>query len=191
LHFLSQIVKPLRENKIREVYKHLSCINDGTLFFYSSTPIQGETTIPTVFFRRLVMTPEQIKLVQDSFEVVKLNAQQAAQLFYNRLFDLNPNLRSLFSGNMVEQGRKLMSVLATAIASLNNLEKIVPVVQELGKRHHHYGVTHQDYDTVGQALIWTLEQGLAEKFDAVTKAAWLEVYGLLSTVMKEAAAKAA
>ena len=137
------------------------------------------------------MTPEQIKLVQSSFDIVKTNAEQAAQLFYNRLFDLNPNLRSMFNGSMVEQGRKLMSVLATAVASLNNLEKIVPVVQDLGKRHHHYGVTHQDYDTVGQALIWTLEQGLGDKFDSATKAAWLEVYGILSGVMKEAASKAA
>lgn len=137
------------------------------------------------------MTPEQIKLVQDSFELVKSNADQAAQLFYNRLFDLNPNLRSLFNDSILDQGRKLMSVLATAVGSLSNLEKIVPVVEDLGKRHHHYGVTHQDYDTVGQALIWTLEQGLGDAFDQATKAAWLEVYGLLSSVMKEAAAKAA
>jgi len=137
------------------------------------------------------MTPEQIKLVQNSFAIVKQNSEQAAQLFYNRLFDLNPNLRSMFSGNMAEQGRKLMSVLATAVASLNNVDKIIPVVQDLGKRHHRYGVTHQDYETVGKALIWTLEQGLADKFDSATKAAWLEVYGVLSSVMKDAAAKAA
>ena len=137
------------------------------------------------------MTPEQIKLVQDSFEIVKTNAEQAAQLFYNRLFDLNPNLRSMFNESIQEQGRKLMSVLASAVGSLNNLDKVVPVVQDLGLRHHHYGVTHQDYDTVGQALIWTLEQGLGDKFTEATKAAWLEVYGVLSSVMKEAAAKAA
>jgi len=137
------------------------------------------------------MTPEQIKLVQDSFELVKANADQAARLFYNRLFDLNPNLRSLFHEPILDQGRKLMGVLATAIGSLSNLDKIIPVMEDLGKRHHHYGVTHQDYDTVGQSLIWTLEQGLGEKFDQATKAAWLEVYGLLSSVMKDAAAKAA
>jgi len=137
------------------------------------------------------MTPEQIKLVQSSFETVKSNADQAAQLFYNRLFDLNPNLRSMFNGSIAEQGKKLMSVLATAVASLNNLDRIVPVVQDLGKRHHGYGVTHQDYDTVGQALIWTLQQGLGDQFDDATKSAWLEVYGLLSGVMKDAAAKAA
>lgn len=137
------------------------------------------------------MTPEQIKLVQESFELVKPNADQAAQLFYNRLFDLNPNLRSMFGADMAEQGRKLMSVLATAVASLTNLDRIVPVVQDLGKRHHSYGVTEQDYETVGSALIWTLEQGLADKFDDVTRSAWVEVYGVLSSVMKEAAAKAA
>lgn len=137
------------------------------------------------------MTPEQIKLVQNSFEIVKSNAEQAAQLFYNRLFDLNPQLRSLFNESIADQGRKLIGVLASAVGSLNNLDKIVPVVQDLGKRHVHYGVTHQDYDTVGQALIWTLEQGLGKDFDETTKAAWLEVYGVLSSLMKDAASKAA
>ena len=137
------------------------------------------------------MTPEQISLVQSSFDLVKPNADQAALLFYNRLFDLNPHLRSMFSGDMQDQGRKLMSVLATAVASLNDLDNLIPVVEELGRRHNTYGVTPSDYVTVGQALIWTLEQGLQDKFTEQCKAAWLETYTVLSNVMKDAAAKAA
>ncbi len=134
------------------------------------------------------MTPIQIDLVQSSFAQVAPIADQAAALFYGRLFELDPDLKQLFHGDMTEQGRKLMQMLAVAVNSLNNLDAIVPAVQALGERHVGYGVQPSDYDTVGSALIWTLGQGLGDAFTPEVEAAWVEVYGLLSSVMLEAAA---
>ncbi len=137
------------------------------------------------------MTPHQKKLVQESFKLVAPIAATAAKLFYQKLFELNPRLRPLFKGDMEEQGKKLMQMLATAVNGLDRLEDIVPAVQDLGVRHAGYGVKDKDYDTVGEALLWTLQQGLNDKFTPEVKAAWIEVYGVLSSTMKNAAAVAA
>lgn len=132
------------------------------------------------------MTPETVALVQGSFRQVAPIAEQAATLFYGRLFELDPSLKPLFKGDMTEQGKKLMKVLGVAVASLEDLPGLVPVVQDLGRRHVAYGVLPEHYATVGSALLWTLEQGLGAGFTPEVKAAWSEVYGLLATVMKEA-----
>ncbi len=95
------------------------------------------------------MTPEQINLVQTTFKTVASISEQAAELFYGRLFELDPSLKRLFKGDMKEQGRKLMAVLGVAVSSLNNLEKILPTVQKLGASHRDYGVEDKDYQTVG------------------------------------------
>ena len=137
------------------------------------------------------MTPEQISLVQSSMEKVLPIADDAAGLFYGKLFELDPEVQSLFKGNMEEQGRKLMAMIRTAVAGLSDLESIVPAVQDLGVRHIGYGVKDADYDTVGEALIWTLGQGLGEDFTDEVKTAWLEAYTLLATTMKDAASKVA
>ncbi len=134
------------------------------------------------------MTPIQIDLVQSSFAQVAPIADQAAALFYGRLFELDPDLKQLFHGDMDEQGKKLMQMIAVAVNSLNNLDAIVPAVQALGERHVGYGFQPADYDTVGSALIWTLGQGLGDAFTPEVEAAWVEVYGTLSSVMLEAAA---
>jgi hemoglobin-like flavoprotein len=97
----------------------------------------------------------------------------------------------MFKGDMKEQGRKLMSILNTAVNALNNVEAIVPALQTMGKRHVDYGVKDKDYDTVGEALIWTLGAGLKDDFTEDTKAAWIAVYGLVAGTMKEAAAELA
>lgn len=133
------------------------------------------------------MTPESIALVESSFEKVKPIAAQAAALFYGKLFELDPSLKPLFKGDMVEQGRKLMTTLAFAVGGLRTPEKILGAVQDLGKRHVGYGVKDEHYDTVGTALLWTLEQGLGPAFTPETKAAWTETYTLLAEVMKDAA----
>ena len=135
------------------------------------------------------MTPEQKVLVQNSFEQVLPIAEVAAELFYGRLFELDPSLRPLFRGDMKEQGRALMSMIKVAVAGLDKLEKIVPAVQSLGRCHATYGVTDAHYDTVAAALLWTLEQGLGEAFTQEVKGAWVEVYTILATTMKEAAAE--
>jgi len=135
------------------------------------------------------MTPDQIQLVQSTFKTVAGISEQAAELFYGRLFELDPALKSLFKGDMKDQGKKLMATIGVAVSSLTNLEKIVPTVQKLGASHIGYGVKDKDYDTVGEALLWTLEQGLGPAFTPDAKQAWTETYVTLATVMKEAANK--
>ena len=134
---------------------------------------------------------EQKNLVQSTFAAVVPIADTAARLFYVKLFELDPELKSLFKGDMDEQGRRLMTIIGTAVNSLDVLDEIVPVVEDLGKRHVNYGVKDKDYNTVGAALLWTLEQGLDNKFTPDVEEAWTVVYSLLADTMKTAAAKAA
>ncbi|MDP2399230.1 MAG: globin family protein [Burkholderiales bacterium] len=136
------------------------------------------------------MKQHQISLVQDSFSKVAPIAEAAAEMFYKRLFELDPKLRSLFRGDMKEQGKKLMTMLAAAVRGLDNVEKLVPVLQGLGVRHAGYGVQPKDYDKVGAAFLWTLEQGLGETFTAEVRGAWAEVYGVIAKTMITAAASA-
>ena len=109
-----------------------------------------------------------------------------AELFYQRLFELDPSLKPLFKGDMKEQGKKLMATLNLAVASLTKLEEIQPAVQALGRRHVEYGVPDESYQTVGQALLDTLAKGLGEAFTDDVKEAWTQTYVTLSTVMIEA-----
>lgn len=133
------------------------------------------------------MTPQQIELVRESWRLVLPISDTAATLFYQRLFELDPNLKPMFLHDMREQGRKLMSTIDVAVKSLNNLSSIVPAVQELGRRHAGYGVKEKDYQTVAEALIWTLQRGLGNSFTDATKQAWIETYSLLSKTMIDAA----
>ncbi len=130
------------------------------------------------------MTPQQIDLVQQTFADVKPIAATAAELFYNRLFTLDPALRPMFKGNMGQQGQMLMSMIGSAVGGLRNLEKLAPVVRQLGARHVRYGVRTEHYATVGSALLWTLEQGLGPKFSPEVREAWTAAYSLLSDVMQ-------
>lgn len=132
------------------------------------------------------MTNDQIKLVQDSFRQVAPIAETAAQLFYARLFELDPDLELLFKGNLSEQGRKLMQMLGLAVNSLDRMEQLLPAVRSLGTRHVVYGVRDKDYDTVGQALLWTLQKGLGEAFTPEVEAAWVNVYTTLASEMQSA-----
>lgn len=134
------------------------------------------------------MTPEQIKMVQDSFQKVVPIAGTAADLFYDRLFAIAPEVRPLFPDNLAEQKKKLIAMLATAVTNLHQVEKIVPAVQDLGKRHVAYGVSDKHYEPVGAALLWTLEQGLGADFTPPVKTAWTEAYTTLAGVMQAAAA---
>ena len=136
------------------------------------------------------LTAEQIELVQSSWKKVVPIQEAAAELFYGRLFELAPEVKPLFKDDMKSQGRKLMTMLNTAVRSLNNLGDVVPAIQESGRRHIAYGVKDEHYSAVGEALIWTLGKGLGEEFTDNTKQAWVEVYTLLSTTMMDAAAEA-
>lgn len=136
------------------------------------------------------MEAKTIELVQGTFKEVVPIADKAAEIFYDKLFDLDPNLKPLFKGDMKEQGKKLMTMIGTAVNGLNNLEAIVPAVQNLGRNHVGYGVKDSHYDTVGTALIYTLETGLGKLFTPDVKNAWVEVYTVLATTMKDAANQA-
>lgn len=133
------------------------------------------------------MTPEQKDLVQNTFAKVEPIAPMAAGLFYARLFELDPDLQSLFTGDMDEQGKKLMTMLGTAVRSLDKLDQLVPVVQRLAVRHIDYGVKEAHYATVGAALLDTLEKGLGEDFTPEVKGAWAAVYAVLADTMIGAA----
>jgi len=132
------------------------------------------------------MTPQQIDLVQKSFQKVVPIAATAADLFYDRLFEIAPQTRSLFPSDMAEQKKKLMAMLGTAVTNLHKLDTILPAAKELGKRHKTYGVTADQYAPVGAALLWTLEKGLGPDFTPETKVAWTEAYTALAGVMTTA-----
>jgi len=134
------------------------------------------------------VSQEQKALVQETFAMVEPIADQAAELFYGRLFEVAPNFRQRFPDNMAGQQRKLMATLKIAVAGLDDPDRLIPIVQELGKRHKGYGVEAGDYSTAAGALLWTLEQGLGDAYTPAVVDAWAAVYGLLSSVMIEAAA---
>nr|PZN16044.1 MAG: hemin receptor [Pseudomonadota bacterium] len=133
------------------------------------------------------MTKEEIDFVQSDWAKVVPIAETAATLFYDRLFELDPKLRSLFKSDLSEQKIKLMKMIGYAVNSLDNLSEIVPAVQALGKRHATYGVVSEHYETVGVALLSTLKKGLGPAFDEAHEAAWGKVYGILADTMRNAA----
>jgi hemoglobin-like flavoprotein len=129
------------------------------------------------------MTPEQVALIQDSFRKVLPVQTLAAAWFYGRLFELDPSLRPLFCGDMNKQGRKLMDALDVVVENLDDIESLLPGIRNLGRRHARYGAQAQHFETVGQALILTLEEVLGEDFTDDTREAWTVAYGLLASTM--------
>jgi hemoglobin-like flavoprotein len=129
------------------------------------------------------MTPDQVKLVQQSFAQVAPIADTAAGMFYERLFTIAPAVKPLFHGDMAEQRRKLMATLAVVVSGLGNIETVLPAASALAKRHVAWGVKPEHYDSVGAALLWTLERGLGESWSSDLAAAWSAAYGTLSGYM--------
>ena len=138
-----------------------------------------------------MLTEQQIDDVQRTWKSVSAISDQAAALFYGRLFELDPSLQPLFKGEMEEQGKKLMQIIGVAVASLKTIGEVVPAVQALGRRHVGYGVKDEHYDTVGAALLWTLDKGLGDAFTEDVHTAWAVTYTTLADVMKAAAAEVA
>jgi len=134
-----------------------------------------------------MVTLKQKELVQSSFALVAAIGDDAAVLFYKKLFELDPGLRPMFKADMAEQRTKLLQMLTAAVKGLDRLEQLVPVVQDLGRRHGRYGVTDGHYATVAEALLWTLEAGLGKAFTPDVRDAWVAVYTLLATTMQQAA----
>ena len=129
------------------------------------------------------MTPDQITLVQQSFAKVAPIADQAAGMFYDRLFRIAPQLKALFPADMTEQRRKLMATLAIVVAGLSNLESILPAASALATRHVAYGARAEHYPLVGAALMWTLEKALGDAWTGGVAEAWTAAYTLLSGAM--------
>lgn len=134
------------------------------------------------------MNDTDITLIQESFAKVVPIKDAAAEIFYNDLFETAPEVKPYFANSdMKEQGSKLMATLGVVVNGLRDLDKIVPVAQDLAVKHVDYGVKAKDYDAVGASLLRTLEKGLGDDFTPEVKAAWTGAYTTLSTVMKDAA----
>ncbi|SLN37650.1 Bacterial hemoglobin [Pseudoruegeria aquimaris] len=134
------------------------------------------------------MTPTTVTLVQDSFSEVAPIADAAAEIFYDHLFDTQPQLRPMFPQDMAGQKSKLMKTLAFAVASLGDADTLLPALRDLGARHGGYGVAPEHYAAVGASLIHTLRQGLGPAFTEEVREAWLEVYATVAAAMQEGAA---
>mgnify|MGYP003388108414 FL=1 len=129
------------------------------------------------------MNPTQINLVQESFAKVAPISEQAATLFYDRLFEVAPAVKVMFPADMKEQRKKLMATLAVVVTGLSHLESVLPAASALAKRHVSYGARPEHYPVVGGALLWTLEKGLGEAWTADVADAWTAAYGTLSGYM--------
>ncbi|WP_108879528.1 globin domain-containing protein [Anderseniella sp. Alg231-50] len=138
------------------------------------------------------MNKSEIELIRETWAQVVPIADAAAQLFYQRLFEIDPDAKSLFANtDMSAQNEKLVDTLSLVVGKADQLDTIVPVLQELGRKHLTYGVEDRHYDSVGSALLWTLGQGLGEGFTDQARAAWTVAYALVSGPMRQAVADGA
>jgi hemoglobin-like flavoprotein len=134
------------------------------------------------------MLPGQAQLIRESFAKIEPMAAIAGLMFYQRLFTLDPSLRPLFERDIEQQGVKLMQALRFAVAAIDNPRELQPVLEALGRRHVYYGVEERHYETVGAALMQTLEYLLGPEFTPELKEAWLAIYTFMADTMKRAAA---
>ena len=133
------------------------------------------------------MTPRQVEIVQSTFRSVQPMAATAGEIFYTRLFEIDPATRALFRGDMKQQAHNFMQVLAVAVSGLSSMSTLAPIVQELGLRHATYGVKPEHYDAVRQALLYALARILQDAWTEEVRSAWATAYAMLAGVMKEAA----
>lgn len=136
-----------------------------------------------------MLSNKQILIIQNGFASVVPISDAVARLFYDKLFELRPDFRKLFAPDMASQRSKLVTTLAAVIQTLDRIEELIPEIHALGKRHVGYGTEDEDYEPVGQALLWTLEKALGAKWDAEAAEAWATAYGMIAQVMKEGAAE--
>ena len=133
------------------------------------------------------MNENTVEMVQKSWAKVIPSVDAVGQIFYDTLFEMDPNLKSMFKGDIQAQSRKLMQMISIAVSKLRSLDALVPVLQDLGVKHIEYGVKPAHYDTVAAALLKTLEAGLGDAFTPELKAAWVDVYSLVAGTMIDAA----
>lgn len=134
-----------------------------------------------------MLTTHQKSLVQSNFKIVAPIADDAAAIFYAKLFDYDPKLRALFKTDLKDQGKKLMMTLGVTVKGLDNLDELVPVLQKLARKHIDYGVTVDDYAPVGNALLYTLKKGLGNEFTPECREAWIITFKAIADVMRSAA----
>ena len=132
------------------------------------------------------MKLKQIMLVQSTWELVHPNSETAAQLFYNKLFELDPSLRGLFRSDIAEQGQRFIQMIGIAVRGLDQASVLLPILRTLGRRHAVYGVQTRHYDIVGEAMMWMLKSGLSERFTPEVEAAWSAAYQLVARTMLSA-----
>jgi hemoglobin-like flavoprotein len=133
------------------------------------------------------MTPETERVVRESWARFEPVAERSAEYFYAKLFELDPDAERLFvRTDMEAQGRKVMHMFAEIVRMLDQPTELVHEVADLGRRHVHYGVQDHQYDSVGAALLWTLEQGLGPAFTNEVRDAWTEAYMLVASVARRA-----
>ena len=136
------------------------------------------------------MIPARRQLVSASWKSLAPNGPAVGAIFYRRLFEIDPNLRSMFSAvTMDDQIHKLVTMLDLVIHWLDLPERLVPVLKKLGEQHATYGVKDEHYEKVGAALLGTLEEGLGDKFTPELRGAWTEAFLLISSLMRRGAAK--
>ena len=134
------------------------------------------------------MTSHQIVLIKGSWQAAATLGDAVGELFYGRLFEIAPEVKPMFSQITIkEQSKKLLSMLSYVIHKLDSLQDILDEVAKLAQRHAHYGVRPEHYIVVGEALLWTLEKDLAEKWNDELKEAWTLCYMTLSGAMIQAA----
>ncbi len=132
----------------------------------------------------MALTKTQVRLVQDSFSLVEPISEQAATIFYDSLFSIDPSLKTMFRNDMKVQGRKLMTMLKAAVDGLDDLEALVPALQQLAQRHNAYGTKKSHFTPVGNALLYTLKTGLGDAFTQEVREAWISVIHIVADTMK-------
>ncbi len=130
------------------------------------------------------LDPGEVRLVCESFAQIQPRSEEVGATIFNQLFTLCPEIRGLFKGDQEAQQRKLMEMLSVLVSSRDNLETLIPIVKELGRRHAKYGVQDEYFSYVGAALLNTLEEHLKGEWNDELRNAWISTYTLLAVTMK-------
>lgn len=131
----------------------------------------------------MTLSALQKSLVQRTFSKLAVKSDSVAEMFYQYLFQLDPDLQTLFRRDPKLQGRKLMQVLAVTVNTLDNPEQLFPIIEALGERHDFYGVKVEDYSIAGAALLWSIECHLGSEFTPEVAEAWSTLYTLLAQIL--------
>lgn len=132
------------------------------------------------------MTPRETELIRESFAHLHRRKAETTKLFYDRLFAIAPETRTLFKADMAAQGAKLMETFSVALATLNDREGLDILLRRLGRNHRTYGVDDRHYAKAGEALLWTLKASLGKGYTPEIEGAWQALYDHMSAVMIEA-----